>query len=57
MSVLLSLALALFAGLMMTRLIKRFKLPEDAPNKALAIPSNIKILGIDSDNTYFRKKI
>ena len=35
---------------------KRFKLPEDAPNKALAIPSNIKILGIDSDNTYFRKK-
>ena len=35
---------------------KRFRLPEDAPNKALAIPSNIKILGIDSDNTYFKKK-
>ena len=35
---------------------KRFKIPEDAPNKALAIPDNIRILGIDSDNTYFRKK-
>ena len=35
---------------------KRFKLPDDAPNKALAIPNNIKILGIDSDNTYFKKK-
>ncbi len=35
---------------------KRFRLPEDAPNKALAIPNNIRILGIDSDNTYFKKK-
>ncbi len=35
---------------------KRFKLPDDAPNKALAIPNNIRVLGIDSDNTYFRKK-
>ena len=35
---------------------KRFRLPDDAPNKALAIPSNIRILGIDSDNTYFKKK-
>lgn len=35
---------------------KRFKLPEDAPNKALAIPNNIRILGIDSDSTYFKKK-
>ena len=35
---------------------KRFKIPEDAPNKALAIPDNIRILGIDSDNTYFKKK-
>ncbi len=35
---------------------KRFKLPDDAPNKALAIPNNIRILGIDSDSTYFKKK-
>ncbi len=35
---------------------KRFRLPEDAPNKALAIPNNIRVLGIDSDNTYFKKK-
>lgn len=34
----------------------RFVLPESAPNKTTAIPDNIRVLGIDSDRTYFDKQ-